>query len=127
MLFTSPLITADIPTINGRIYPKPELQNAVALFQTKIQEKTAFVTFGEINFSEKTLPEEMICGVVNSLELTEDNQLRANIDFLETPNGLQAQENYQNYDFGPVSYAIFQEPSVIMDLSFLYFHFFNKE
>lgn len=73
----------------GRVYPLEEMEKAVAKYQEKIANETAYGTFG-------TNPKDMAPDVmditkishrVTELSINEDGEVLANVEFMDTPQG----------------------------------------
>ena len=81
------LIEADKPTINGRIYPKKELQKCVDLFNKKRENKENFWGVECYILENPTVvPVDNIIANITNIEL-KDDKLNFNFLFIDTPKG----------------------------------------
>jgi uncharacterized membrane protein len=83
------LITADVPTVTGRIYPKEVLEHAVEEFNSR---KAPCMCDNNAQSGPNITPDDYTTEV-KSFEL-EDNKLFATIKLLDTPAGKVLQKMY---------------------------------
>jgi hypothetical protein len=83
-------IQADMPTVNGRIYPKEVLKKAIEECQEKIQKGQLFGTIGNNDGIDINL--KNISNIVNSIEMNDNGEVLAKLTFLDNDNGIITEE-----------------------------------
>lgn len=86
---TTKLLQCDEPSpYTGRIYPREEVEKAIADYQTKINAGAAFGTFnGDLDVSPGVLNIANVSHKVTGLSINEAGEVIAEIEFLDTPPG----------------------------------------
>jgi len=107
---------ADIPTLNGNMYPKDELERAIKKCDQ------IFATFGPSQDPRPGIQLEHIAAKISQLTLTECGTLTAEMGILKTPmgqvlNGIKQKAYYNPVFTGTVS--IENGIKVIRDISLL--------
>lgn len=82
---TMHLLQCDMPSpITGRIYPREEIENAIAKYQETIDKDVAFGTLGP---ATPTMNIVDISHKVKNITINEDGSVVADIEILDTPQG----------------------------------------
>lgn len=103
------LLPVGTPTVNGRIYPKEVLKAALE----KVDKDRMIAVFGqEIPSPNVDLHYAAAC--VSDLELTEDS-LYGNVEMLNTPSGLLAQELNEAYECRPFGVGLLNENNEVSE------------
>jgi hypothetical protein len=129
------LAQADIPTLNGRIYPKDELEKAIkkrdeyyVICGTSIEVPNGVVRLEDVYDKVSELPNgtiriEDIVGKVSELAMTEQGTVTGKIKVLKTPKGEALTEVMQHAYFNPVftgTVSLENGVNVVRDISMLY-------
>jgi hypothetical protein len=100
------LLTADVPTANGTIYPRAVLESAVAKAQDRIREKRMVGCYFDVRNDPNPdhslnrgpsgqISIDMISHIVDSLRLEENGNMMAEITALKTPSGKKLRKNIE--------------------------------
>jgi len=123
---TMHLIQCDTPSpITGRIYPREELEKAIAKYQETIDKDIAFGTLGP---SEATINIVDISHKVKNITINEDGSVVADIEILDTPQGTFVQSLGTDYfRLSPCLTGQVTDDKVVSECTLLHTALFNKE
>lgn len=109
---THELFTCDEPNLNGRIYPKEELQKAIDKYQEKIDSNRSFGTLGISDYGVMDL--EKVSHRVTKLYIEDENVI-ANVEILDTPCGYKYLDMIDGFKLVSVGHGKLNDEHKISD------------
>ena len=110
-------ITADVPTRNGRIYPKAVLQETIGKFQEKILTNCAL---GELELPSKDFGSincQNVSHRINEINLNEETgKIEADVEILNIPMGKVVRtliENHTTLELAPRFFGTLNEDNTV--------------
>ena len=122
------MLQCDIPSpYTGRIYPREEIEKAIAKYQETIDKEVSFGTLGIPNRADGTLNIMEISHKVNDITIDENGSVVASVDILDTPNGKVAQECIDALRLSPCMAGKVSEDMMVSECTLFHTALLNKD